>query len=143
MFSVPVPKFPVLANRFWLAPATQPEQKFHRPFSSTRQLLLSVLSILLPAPFGLRVLLFHCIVGLSDTVHPIYLGTDVPDSDHLIAYGRESEEICKMIGADSLAYLDIKRLPELTGGKQFCQGCFTGEWPSPPPEEDIRGEHEA
>lgn len=25
----------------------------------------------LPAPFGLRVLLFHCIVGLSDTVHPV------------------------------------------------------------------------
>lgn len=75
--------------------------------------------------------------------YPCYFGTDVPDSDHPIAYGRESEEICKMIGADSLAYLDIKRLPELTGGKQFCQGCFTGEWPSPPPEEDIRGEHEA
>lgn len=75
--------------------------------------------------------------------YPCYFGTDVPDSDHLIAYGRESEEICKMIGADSLAYLDMKRLPELTGGKQFCQGCFTGEWPSPPPEEDIRGEHEA
>lgn len=58
MLSATVPKFPVLANRFWLAPPAQPEQMFHRPSSSTSQLLLSVLSIPLPAPFGLRVLLF-------------------------------------------------------------------------------------
>jgi amidophosphoribosyltransferase len=44
---------------------------------------------------------------------------------------------------DSLGYLKLERLPELTGGRQFCQGCFTGKWPIDPPKEDIRGEYDA
>ncbi len=74
--------------------------------------------------------------------YPCYFGTDVPDSSQLIAYNRTEEEICKIIGADSIAYLKIERLPELTGGRQYCEGCFTGTWPSPPPEEDIRGKYD-
>ena len=53
------------------------------------------------------------------------------------------EEIRQIIGADSLGYLKLERLPELTGGRQFCQGCFTGKWPIDPPKEDIRGEYDA
>ena len=45
----------------------------------------------------------------------------VPDSDQLIAYNRTIEEIRQIIGADSLGYLKLERLPELTGGRQFCR----------------------
>lgn len=74
--------------------------------------------------------------------YPCYFGTDVPSSDQLIAYGRTEEDIRKIIGADSIAYLRTERLPEITGGRQYCEGCFTGTWPSPPPTEDIRGNYE-
>lgn len=74
--------------------------------------------------------------------YPCYFGVDVPDSDQLIAYKRSVEDIRKIIGADSLAYLRLDRLKELTGGRQYCEGCFTGTWAADPPEEDIRGEYE-
>ena len=84
----------------------------------------------------------HVRISSPPFLYPCYFGTDVPDSDQLIAYNRSIEEIRDIIGADSLAYLDISRLSELTGGKQFCQGCFTGKWPIEPPKEDIRGEYD-
>lgn len=84
----------------------------------------------------------HVRISSPPFLYPCYFGTDVPDSESLIAFHHTVDEICKMIGADSLAYLKKERLPELTGGKQYCHGCFTGKWPIEPPTEDIRGEHE-
>lgn len=84
----------------------------------------------------------HVRISSPPFLHPCYFGTDVPDSDQLIAYNRTIDQICEVIGADSLAYLNLDRLPELTGGRQYCNGCFTGKWPIEPPHEDIRGEYE-
>lgn len=84
----------------------------------------------------------HVRISSPPFLYPCYFGTDVPDSDQLIAYNRTIEQICEVIGADSLAYLNVDRLPELTGGRQYCNGCFTGKWPIEPPHEDIRGEYE-
>ena len=48
-----------------------------------------------------------------------------------------------MIGADSLGYLDLSRLGELTEGDMgYCDACFSGNYPVEPPKEDIRGEYE-
>lgn len=85
----------------------------------------------------------HVRISSPPFLYPCYFGTDVPDSDQLIAYNRTIEEIRQIIGADSLGYLKLERLPELTDGRQFCQGCFTGKWPIDPPKEDIRGEYDA
>jgi amidophosphoribosyltransferase len=57
----------------------------------------------------------------------------------LIAYNRTTEDIRKIIGSDSLAYLKEERLIELSGGKSICTGCFNGKYPLEPPKEDIRG----
>lgn len=84
----------------------------------------------------------HVRISSPPFLYPCYFGTDVPDSDQLIAYNRTIDQICEVIGADSLAYLNLDRLPELTGGRQYCNGCFTGKWPIEPPHEDIRGEYE-
>lgn len=73
---------------------------------------------------------------------PCYFGTDVPARDQLIAYNRSVEEIRRMIGTDSLAYLRPERLEEIVGGLGICTGCFTGVYPLEPPGEDIRGEFE-
>lgn len=75
--------------------------------------------------------------------YPCYFGTDVPSSDLLIAYNHSVEEICQLIGADSLGYLDESRLAELVDGKMgYCHACFSGEYPIAPPDGNIRGEYE-
>ena len=84
----------------------------------------------------------HMRVSSPPFLWPCYFGTDVPARDQLIAYGRDVQEICDMIGTDTLAYLRLERLAQIMGGKNLCTGCFTGKYPMEPPAEDIRGEFE-
>lgn len=84
----------------------------------------------------------HMRVSSPPFLWPCYFGTDVPAREQLIAYNRSVEEICQMIGADSLGYLRIERLKELVDGLDICEGCFTGNYPMEPPKDDIRGEYE-
>ena len=85
----------------------------------------------------------HMRVSSPPFLWPCYFGTDVPAREQLIAYHRSVEEIRQIIGADSLAYLRLERLNEMVGGEcGICNGCFTGQYPIDPPEEDIRGEFE-
>ena len=44
----------------------------------------------------------HVRISSPPFLYPCYFGTDVPDSDQLIAYNRTIEEIRQIIGADSL-----------------------------------------
>ncbi len=83
----------------------------------------------------------HMRVSSPPFLWPCYFGTDVPAREQLIAHDRSVEEICRMIGTDSLAYLRLERLDEIVDGLGICKGCFTGSYPMEPPTEDIRGEH--
>ncbi len=85
----------------------------------------------------------HMRVSSPPFLWPCYFGTDVPARDQLIACNRSVEEICQIIGADSLGYLRIERLGEIVGDRPICKGCFTGKYPLEPPAEDIRGEFES
>ena len=82
----------------------------------------------------------HMRVSSPPFLWPCYFGTDVPARDQLIAYNRSVDEICKMIGADSLGYLGLNRLDEIVEGLGICKGCFSGNYPMDPPKDDIRGE---
>ena len=42
------------------------------------------------------------------------------------------EEIREILGADSLAYLRMERLPEICEGLPFCDACFSGNYPLEP-----------
>jgi len=84
----------------------------------------------------------HVMISSPPFLHPCYFGIDIPSEDQLIAHNRTEEEICKMIGADSLGYLKMKRLDEMVNGLPICRGCFTGDYPMEPPTEDIRGSYE-
>lgn len=68
-------------------------------------------------------------------LYPCYFGTDVPSNDQLIAASHSTEEICKMIGADSLGYMQSEYLEGMAGGLPLCKACFTGEYPMEIPEE--------
>ena len=85
----------------------------------------------------------HVRISSPPFLHPCYFGTDIPSEDQLIAHNRTTEEIREILGADSLGYLRLERLKELSAGRQYCDGCFSGNYPLEPPKEDIRGEHDA
>lgn len=57
----------------------------------------------------------HMRVSSPPFLHPCYFGTDVPAEEQLIAHNRTIEEIRRVIGADSLAYLKTERLGEMIG----------------------------
>ena len=52
----------------------------------------------------------HVRISSPPFLHPCYFGTDVPSNDQLIAASHSTEEICKMIGADSLGYMQTDYL---------------------------------
>lgn len=83
----------------------------------------------------------HVRISSPPFLYECYFGTDVPSREQLIAHNRTIEEINNIIGSDSLAYLKLERLKELSGGKSICTGCFNGIYPMDPPTEDIRGEY--
>lgn len=83
----------------------------------------------------------HVRISSPPFICPCYFGTDVPSNDQLIAHNNTVEDIREMIGADSLEYLSVERLHELIDGSHnYCDACFTGNYPMEPPKEDIRGE---
>jgi amidophosphoribosyltransferase len=83
----------------------------------------------------------HVRISAPPFLHPCYFGIDIPSEDQLIAHNRTVEEICEIIGADSLGYLGIDRLSQMVEGLPICKGCFTGTYPLTPPSEDIRGDY--
>lgn len=73
----------------------------------------------------------HVRISSPPFLHPCFYGTDVPSEDKLIACHNTVEEICGLIGADSLGYLDPASLGDMLGedGHGYCDACFTGNYP--------------
>ncbi len=71
----------------------------------------------------------HVRISSPPFLHPCYFGTDVPSNDQLIAASHSTEEICRMIGADSLGYMEIDYLEGMAGGLSLCKACFDGNYP--------------
>ena len=85
----------------------------------------------------------HVRISSPPFMHPCYFGTDVPSDDQLIAHDHTVDEICEYIGADSLGYLDVNKLGDMIEGRtDYCDACFTGDYPIAPPSDDIRGEYD-
>lgn len=74
----------------------------------------------------------HVRISSPPFLHPCYYGTDVPSCENLIACKYSVEEICKIIGADSLGYLDVNSLDDMLAepGHNYCDACFTGNYPN-------------
>ncbi|MBQ2775736.1 MAG: amidophosphoribosyltransferase [Clostridia bacterium] len=68
----------------------------------------------------------------SPTLHwPCYYGTDIPTREELTSNHNTVEQLCELIGADSLGFLDKNSLGELVNAKckNYCDACFTGDYP--------------
>lgn len=73
----------------------------------------------------------HLRLASPTFVAPCYYGTDVPDSSTLIAANHTLEEVREYIGCDSIGFFRTEDLSGMLGGRtEFCQACFTGEYPA-------------
>ena len=74
----------------------------------------------------------HMRISSPKFLYPCYYGTDVSSDKGLIAKSHTTEELCEMIGADSLAYLSVEealRTVTTAPPDSFCAACFNGEYP--------------
>ena len=77
---------------------------------------------------------------------PCFFGIDTPHRKDLISNETSPEELCKSLGADSLAFISVDGLLESLRTAEesqegYCLGCFTGIYPVPVPGEaqNIKG----
>ncbi len=77
----------------------------------------------------------HMRISSPPFLNPCYFGTDIDSKDKLIACRLKHDEIAKAIGVDSLGYLSVDNIKKiaLNNKREFCVGCFTGEYPVDPP----------
>jgi amidophosphoribosyltransferase len=78
----------------------------------------------------------HMRIASPPTSNPCFYGVDTPERDKLLAANHSVEEMARLIGVDSLAFISIDGVYRATGEKersakqpQFCDACFTGEYP--------------
>lgn len=78
----------------------------------------------------------HMRVSSPPVKYPCFFGIDISNSSQLIAAKYSTEEICKMVGADSLGYLSVEGLLKTPLGSKtgFCSACFEGKYPMEVPE---------
>lgn len=77
----------------------------------------------------------HVKITAPPFVHACYYGTAIPNERHLAAYGRTEEEVCQLIGADSLQYMPLGGLEHLSKklNLRYCDACFSGNYVLPIP----------
>ena len=64
--------------------------------------------------------------------NPCYFGVNIPSRDHLVACKHTLDEVCALIGADTLEFLDVENLKKIVPNATcsgFCDACFTGKYP--------------
>ncbi|MBO4384541.1 MAG: amidophosphoribosyltransferase [Clostridia bacterium] len=84
----------------------------------------------------------HMRISSPPFLNPCYYGTDIDSRDNLIAVKHSVEEIAKIIGVDTLGYLPVEALGELTNGAGFCDACFTGNYPTAIPKDTRKDRFE-
>lgn len=71
----------------------------------------------------------HVRISSPEFLYPCFYGTDVDSKENLVACHNSVEEICAMTGADSLAFLPLSALGQITGKEDYCAACFDGDYP--------------
>jgi amidophosphoribosyltransferase len=87
----------------------------------------------------------HMRISSPPTTHSCFYGIDTPERSKLLASRHSVEEMARLIGADTLAFISIDGLYRALGRKgrdaanpYYCDACFTGEYPVPLPDMDER-----
>ncbi len=80
----------------------------------------------------------HMRIASPPTTHSCFYGVDTPERSELLAARHNVEEMMRLIGVDSLAYLSLDGLYRALGaaGREeaapgYCDACFSGRYPIP------------
>ena len=75
----------------------------------------------------------HVRIVSPTMTHPCCYGVDTTTLDELISAKHSVEETCKIIGADSLAFMSVEECLASSNGKcsKMCFACFDGKYPTP------------
>ncbi|MDO5123322.1 MAG: amidophosphoribosyltransferase [Eubacteriales bacterium] len=84
----------------------------------------------------------HMRISSPPFLHPCYYGTDIDSEENLIACKHSVEEIAEIMGADSLGYLPVEQLCEMTGCTLYCSACFDGSYPTAIPKDTRKDRFE-
>jgi len=83
----------------------------------------------------------HLRISSPPTTHSCFYGIDTPERSKLLAARHSVEDMAALIGVDSLAFISIDGLYRALGegtrngdSPQFCDACFTGDYPIPVPD---------
>lgn len=73
----------------------------------------------------------HVLVSSPPVVHSCYFGIDTPERKELVGAVKTIDEICEMIGADSLGYISVEGLMRSVHKSEndLCVACFNGQYP--------------
>ena len=71
-------------------------------------------------------------ISSPPTTHSCFYGIDTPERKELLASSHSVEEMAKLIGVDSLAYLSLEALRRIEASMKhgFCDACFSGDYPT-------------
>ena len=73
---------------------------------------------------------------------PCHYGIDTPTREELIGATHSIEEIRQFLGVDSLGYLSLDGMLRAAGSATgFCHACFSGQYPTPVPEDLVQLRH--
>ena len=80
----------------------------------------------------------HMRIASPPTAHSCFYGVDTPERSELLAANNDIEEMVKIIGVDTLAFISIDGLYRAMGlagrdggAPQYCDACFSGDYPIP------------
>src|ERR687898_42605 len=86
----------------------------------------------------------HLRLGSPPITGPCHYGIDTPTREELIAATHSTEEIRQFLGVDSLGYLSLDGMLRAAGGPGgFCHACFSGQYPTPTPDDPVHLRHAA
>ena len=84
----------------------------------------------------------HMRVSAPQFLYPCFYGTDIDSQENLISCHHSVQEISEMIGVDSLGFLPLKSLQELSGNMEYCSACFDGRYPTKVPSDTRQNRFE-
>lgn len=77
----------------------------------------------------------HMRISSPPTKHSCFYGIDTPQPEKLLAHNYTVDQMCRFIGADSLAFITLDGLYRAVGETkrnnekpQFCDACFSGDY---------------
>lgn len=72
----------------------------------------------------------HVRIASPPIVAPCFYGVDISTYDELACAHHTRDEVCRMMGADSLAFLSREALLRAGERNELCMACFTGRYPT-------------